>query len=933
MPWCNVLAVTIVIVATTFASSKVLSSTDVTLTTVGNETTAVCDQKHSCDRMGCTAGSKRLCQCDNLCPFFDDCCHDYNRSCTQEPLDNFSGFAKSNLSCVGETIGDILSWQLGYWMVASCPDTFDNLDVVTQCQTLISDSMVSRIPVTDTASGTLYRNVHCGICNGINLTMLTAWTVQIVQCKPRINISNLILKGTSTEEKLLILDTYCQSKVHPPRLSNQFPAPRPCFPNLQASCSTPELQIEFGAGCASYTAVVQNRNLFYKNPHCFKCSLDTNKEDSINCSQDIPFYIKTYQRGTRIGGNLVPLSIIMDFGSENTMKIMTRRTILQEEKMTCPPRQVYNPDTVLCQPLICHAGFKLEDRGCVVDIDNKSATWCNNTMQEVTLTITTADCVDGVEMAKTAQCVRERLAEVVNDTENWMVDGYDVDCLDHTIQLLSFCSSDDATLLKLTQIHSLQHPILNDIMVDCDVRKLTFTQNHAGTINCHTQQFKQFSIKDGLVEIHLGNSSSHYNLRDANIITEYTLMSRASNKLTTLEVCVNASALASCSMVKLNASSFTLHSDNSIVYLPTGKQYGPNDYLNHSNGILVCSTFESNYTLFNNVTFFSYSNTQVILSTTGSILSLVACALTFFTYCVFPTLRNRTSKAIMSLVVALFISQTLLLFSGLATSLSELCGVLAVMAHYFWLTAFCWMNVLSLDLFQTFGSRARLQRLHSDATTVLLYMLYAWGSPLLVVIPCIAVHFCRCTSFQYGNKDACWIKDGLTNLLAFGLPVAILLIINIILYCKTVAGIRTTKKDAAGMQVTTKEISETKKKVQELLIYIKIGSLMGFTWVFSFAAAFSHLEALWYFVIILNSLQGVFIFFSFMCNERVYKLWCKKLSREGGRDERGKLKRGQSDEAGTQSTSLILKKTNTIKERLGSKSLLETKKVHEKSSE
>ena len=28
MPWCNVLAVTIVIVATTFASSKVLSSTD-----------------------------------------------------------------------------------------------------------------------------------------------------------------------------------------------------------------------------------------------------------------------------------------------------------------------------------------------------------------------------------------------------------------------------------------------------------------------------------------------------------------------------------------------------------------------------------------------------------------------------------------------------------------------------------------------------------------------------------------------------------------------------------------------------------------------------------------------------------------------------------------------------------------------------------------
>ena len=56
---------------------------------------------------------------------------------------------------------------------------------------------------------------------------------------------------------------------------------------------------------------------------------------------------------------------------------------------------------------------------------------------------------------------------------------------------------------------------------------------------------------------------------------------------------------------------------------------------------------------------------------------------------------------------------------------------------------------------------------------------------------------------------------------------------------------------------------------------------MGFTWIFGYIAAFTDVEALWYIYIILNSLQGVFIFFSFIFNRRVGILWSKKLKLSG----------------------------------------------------
>ena len=61
------------------------------------------------------------------------------------------------------------------------------------------------------------------------------------------------------------------------------------------------------------------------------------------------------------------------------------------------------------------------------------------------------------------------------------------------------------------------------------------------------------------------------------------------------------------------------------------------------------------------------------------------------------------------------------------------------------------------------------------------------------------------------------------------------------------------------------------------VLNIQIATLMGFTWIFGYIAAFTGVVALWYIYIILNSLQGLFIFISFICNRRVGLLWSAKL--------------------------------------------------------
>ena len=86
-----------------------------------------------------------------------------------------------------------------------------------------------------------------------------------------------------------------------------------------------------------------------------------------------------------------------------------------------------------------------------------------------------------------------------------------------------------------------------------------------------------------------------------------------------------------------------------------------------------------------------------------------------------------------------------------------------------------------------------------------------------------------------------------------------------------------------------KKSSSHKSDATNLLLYIRIASVMGFNWFFAILLAWIDEPVLFYLHIICNSLQGVFIFTCFCANKRVWNMYKELIFSERP------MKRIQSD--------------------------------------
>ena len=238
------------------------------------------------------------------------------------------------------------------------------------------------------------------------------------------------------------------------------------------------------------------------------------------------------------------------------------------------------------------------------------------------------------------------------------------------------------------------------------------------------------------------------------------------------------------------------------------------------------------------------------------------------TYAVLSELRTLPGWCVTSLAVALLLAQLTFQLSGLSVAAGvAVCRAVGAAQHAAWLAAFCWMNVLAFDTCRTFtralppagGKRRRLAA----------YAAYAWGVPALVVGVCLAVDLATQLPFSYGGPRVCWISGRHAVLYAFALPIGVVIVANAGLFVRLIIALRQTLAES-------KRARGARSSRQDLKVYSRLTSLMGFTWLFGFLANIHSLSFLWYFFIIFNTLQGVFIFVSFVLTKRVRQLY-KKL--------------------------------------------------------
>ena len=143
---------------------------------------------------------------------------------------------------------------------------------------------------------------------------------------------------------------------------------------------------------------------------------------------------------------------------------------------------------------------------------------------------------------------------------------------------------------------------------------------------------------------------------------------------------------------------------------------------------------------------------------------------------------------------------------------------------------------------------------HSHTPRFLINTAVAWGLPLSLVAVCALLEEIKVFDIGYGGQVACWVagdgKESQRNaqLVVFAAPVVLVLVYNVFAFSQTIMAITVARQQTQRLNKAGHNNPNMVK------IYIRLLSLMGFSWFFGFSAPYIH-EALMYPFVFFSTLQ------------------------------------------------------------------------------
>lgn len=252
--------------------------------------------------------------------------------------------------------------------------------------------------------------------------------------------------------------------------------------------------------------------------------------------------------------------------------------------------------------------------------------------------------------------------------------------------------------------------------------------------------------------------------------------------------------------------------------------------------------------------------------------------LTIIVYMVLPELRTLHGISLCCYLAGLSIGYSILTtFIFFMGSLSDLqCASLGFLAYYAFMASFCWLSVISFDLFYNIltpsGRRNEKKRL-------VLYSVYAWGSALILVGLTYAA---QQSSFiphdwkpQIGSAERCWlqVRVGWSALLYFYGPTILIIGFNTAMFILTARRINAVQKETKRMLERKESQRSIRSEKDKFGIFLRLFIVMGVTWSMEIASYIVGEETFFskFFILtdILNAIQGFLIFVLFVMRKKI----------------------------------------------------------------
>ncbi|XP_033641690.1 putative adhesion G protein-coupled receptor E4P, partial [Asterias rubens] len=224
-----------------------------------------------------------------------------------------------------------------------------------------------------------------------------------------------------------------------------------------------------------------------------------------------------------------------------------------------------------------------------------------------------------------------------------------------------------------------------------------------------------------------------------------------------------------------------------------------------------------------------------ILTKIGLALSITCLTATLLVYAM---CRMRSLRIVIHADLAFALLAAHILFLFLDTKDEVACRCIAISLHFFLLAAFVWMFLegafLLIKATPTFRWKVKMP----------VWLSVGWGCPAVIVLISMGFNF-----DGYKNDQACWLSTDFNFRWAFLAPVVVIIMANTALLVKLIFIFMSLQ--------TNKKKDEAQKMKAGLRLVLILEPMLGIPWLFGLfyqSAVFSYI------FVILNTLQGVFLF-------------------------------------------------------------------------
>ena len=802
------------------------------------------------------SSSRPICNCDKLCLLYGNCCHDFKETCFGVFVEAYAvkaPFSQQIGSQQFKCISDIL-------VMATCSN-----GSVCAFNNALNDDVNTFVPMYEVNKNVHYISGYCAMCNGA--VNAIPWDVSL-DCSRPSGVSNhheTTINSTQSFNEVR-QSASCSLRVNKPGTAES----RKCYPSVVSSCrrtcQNEELITRCLTSSSEYTYLGTGLNQMFRNPYCALCHTNGHTTADLHCvsgslppstqsssqpsisTTEVPSTEPTSlapsstpltqfaipDSGGRVNVNPWPVGLPSQSVSFESFSLTVvfdfdpRRGLAVGEQgfRGCEPGEAYHLEEGVCRAITCPTGLTLEGITCIPEVS------------AIVVVVNTT-----LESSSTNEAINATI-ENQNLLQNELLVVTWRFLHSHAIEPLQLQVKTDV------QINKISLKTTTSLTCDCDYSKLIMFDNNGENVDVDLE-FKRRLVKV-VRETVLGYILSN-GVKPNRISTEFFIEKQNTSF---------NSQLADCVWIVYDLQE-TIVKNNSVEIIATGKRFGPSSFEVIDNTVIVCEV-EAEDTI-------PFALGVVTVVCIG--LSIVCLLIRLLLQLCITIFATRPGKLQFNLTVAFLVAFVFLVVAPLTRDNQTGCVVSAVVLCYGFLAAFTWMNVIAFDTWLAFRPSAAFVQSGKKVKSLWRHMLVGWGFPLVFVAIAIGMDYSNAKMTYKPNFGGlrCWFTQRIALMTYFGLPIAISIILNIYFYVLTALNFHRAFND--------KKSRKTQQNEHHFLVYVRLFVLMGFTWIFGFLSAFTDEVAIDFVFVILTSLQGVFLFVSFVCNKRVLNELKKKTKR------------------------------------------------------